>query len=107
MPRAGFPGMALRDGWRCSAASRASGMSTPPGATEDVLATWREVLGERAWVTSREEAIKDGWFGPAGTAVSDDLAAVSATWSPPAPARGAGGFEGRADRVLLEACTAR
>jgi hypothetical protein len=22
------------------------------------------VLGERAWVLSREEAIKEGWFGP-------------------------------------------
>jgi hypothetical protein len=46
-----------------------------PGAAEDVLATWREVLGERAWVLSREEAIKEGWFGPAGGAVSDSMAA--------------------------------
>ena len=40
-----------------------------------MLATWREVLGERAWVMSREEAVKDGWFGPVGTAVSDAMAA--------------------------------
>jgi Type I phosphodiesterase / nucleotide pyrophosphatase len=46
-----------------------------PGAADDVLATWREVLGDRAWVLSREEAIKDGWFGPVGTAVSDAMAA--------------------------------
>jgi hypothetical protein len=45
-----------------------------PGAAEDVLATWREVLGERAWVLPREEAVKEGWFGPVGTAVSDTMA---------------------------------
>jgi Type I phosphodiesterase / nucleotide pyrophosphatase len=45
-----------------------------PGAEQDVLATWREVLGERAWVLSREEAVKEGWFGPVGTAVSDVMA---------------------------------
>ena len=46
-----------------------------PGAADSVLATWREVLGERAWVLPREEAIKEGWFGPVGTAVSDTVAA--------------------------------
>lgn len=35
-----------------------------PGAAGDVLATWREVLGERAWVLSRDEAVAAGWFGP-------------------------------------------
>jgi hypothetical protein len=48
---------------------------TEPGAAEQVLATWREVLGERAWVLPREEAVKEGWFGPAGTPVSDEFAA--------------------------------
>jgi hypothetical protein len=43
------------------------------GAADDVLATWRDVLGNRAWVATREEAIKDGWFGPPGTGVPDDL----------------------------------
>jgi hypothetical protein len=33
------------------------------GAAGDVLAVWREVLGHRAWVVSREEAIVAGWFG--------------------------------------------
>jgi hypothetical protein len=47
---------------------------TRPGAADDVLATWREVLGERAWVLPREEAVKEGWFGPVGTAVSDVIA---------------------------------
>jgi hypothetical protein len=45
------------------------------GAADSVLATWREVLGERAWVLSREDAIKEGWFGPPGAPVSDALAA--------------------------------
>jgi Type I phosphodiesterase / nucleotide pyrophosphatase len=48
---------------------------TQPGAAEDVLATWREVLGDRAWVLPREEAIKEGWFGPLDTPVSDTVAA--------------------------------
>ncbi len=42
------------------------------GAADDVLATWRETLAERAWVVSREEAIAAGWFGER---VSDDGAA--------------------------------
>ncbi|HEV2087690.1 MAG TPA: alkaline phosphatase family protein, partial [Cryptosporangiaceae bacterium] len=37
---------------------------TEPGAAEDVLATWREVLGGSAWVVSRDEAVEVGWFGP-------------------------------------------
>jgi hypothetical protein len=35
-----------------------------PGAAAEVLAAWREVLGHRAWVVSRDEAIAEGWFGP-------------------------------------------
>lgn len=30
---------------------------------------WRDVLGERAWVRTRDEAVDEGWFGP----VADDL----------------------------------
>ena len=33
------------------------------GAVDDVLATWREVLGERAEVLTREDAVRRGWFG--------------------------------------------
>lgn len=33
------------------------------GAVPDVLATWREVLGDRADVMSRADAIGRGWFG--------------------------------------------
>lgn len=34
------------------------------GAAADVLAVWREVVGDQMWVASREEAIAAGWFGP-------------------------------------------
>ena len=34
-----------------------------PGAADVVLSAWREVLGERAWVLSRDEAVEAGWFG--------------------------------------------
>jgi hypothetical protein len=30
----------------------------------DVLAAWREKLGDNAWVVERDEAIAAGWFGP-------------------------------------------
>ena len=39
------------------------------GAVDDVVATWREVLGDRATVLRREEAIGRGWFGAVGTGV--------------------------------------
>ena len=32
-------------------------------AVDDVLATWREFLGDRAQVLARDEAIERGWFG--------------------------------------------
>jgi hypothetical protein len=67
-------GTPLRDGVTLLAGeARFRHVYTQPGAAEDVLATWREVLGNRAWVSSREEAIKDGWFGPPGTGVADAL----------------------------------
>jgi hypothetical protein len=37
---------------------------TRPGARDDVLAAWHDVLGDRAWVLPREEAVAAGWFGP-------------------------------------------
>ncbi|MGC5345355.1 alkaline phosphatase family protein [Streptomyces sp. DT24] len=43
---------------------RARHVYAVPGAEADVLAVWREVLGEQFWVASREEAIGAGWFGP-------------------------------------------
>ncbi|HYN94167.1 MAG TPA: nucleotide pyrophosphatase/phosphodiesterase family protein [Pilimelia sp.] len=35
-----------------------------PGAVDDVLAAWRGVLGDAAWVVGRDEAVAAGWFGP-------------------------------------------
>ena len=49
---------------------RARYLHAVPGAEADLLARWREVLGERAWVAGRDEAIASGVFGP----VDDDLA---------------------------------
>ncbi|MER5628928.1 alkaline phosphatase family protein [Streptomyces nitrosporeus] len=43
---------------------RARHVYAVPGAGADVLAVWREVLGEQFWVASREEAVAAGWFGP-------------------------------------------
>ncbi|UYQ64910.1 alkaline phosphatase family protein [Streptomyces peucetius] len=43
---------------------RARHVYAVPGAANDVLAVWREVLGEQFWVASRDEAIAAGWFGP-------------------------------------------
>ncbi|MDZ5442737.1 alkaline phosphatase family protein [Micromonospora sp. 4G57] len=35
-----------------------------PGAVADVLAAWSAVLGDAARVTTRDEAVATGWFGP-------------------------------------------
>ncbi|GAA4897522.1 alkaline phosphatase family protein [Streptomyces coeruleoprunus] len=43
---------------------RARHVYAVPGAETDVLACWREVLGDRFWVAGRDEAIAAGWFGP-------------------------------------------
>ncbi len=64
---------------------RARHVYTRPGAAADVLAAWREVLGERAWVISRDDAIKEGWFGPVDPAmaerIGDIVAAPAGTWA--------------------------
>jgi hypothetical protein len=39
-------------------------LHTVPGASADVLAAWRAVLGSAASVVPREEAVASGWFGP-------------------------------------------
>lgn len=43
---------------------RARHVYAVPGAQADVLAVWREVLGEQFWIASRDEAVAAGWFGP-------------------------------------------
>ena len=46
------------------------------GAVDDVLAVWREHLGARADVLSRDEAIERGWFGPVAPQVRPRLGDV-------------------------------
>jgi hypothetical protein len=57
---------------------RARHLYARPGAAVDVLATWREVLGDRAWVLPRDEAIKEGWFGPVDARMADRIGDVVA-----------------------------
>jgi hypothetical protein len=49
---------------------RARHLYAVDGAADAVLAAWRDTLGERAWVVSRDEAIAALWFGDR---VSDDV----------------------------------
>jgi hypothetical protein len=48
------------------------------GAAADLLAAWRETHGDRAWVLSRDEAIKEGWFGPVDAAMTSRIGDVVA-----------------------------
>jgi Type I phosphodiesterase / nucleotide pyrophosphatase len=57
---------------------RARHVYAQPGAAAEVLATWREILGERAWVLSREEAIAEGWFGAPDESLIDRIGDVVA-----------------------------
>ncbi|OIV36204.1 alkaline phosphatase family protein [Mangrovactinospora gilvigrisea] len=43
---------------------RARHVYAVPGGERDVLAVWSEVLGDRFWVASRQQAVAAGWFGP-------------------------------------------
>ena len=73
---------ALRHGVRLLAGEpRARHVYARPGAAGEVLAAWRERLGDDAWVLSREEAVARGWFGPsvseeAGSHIGDVIAAA-------------------------------
>jgi len=64
---------------------RARHVYARPGAAADVLAAWREVLGPRAWVSSRREAIESGWFGPVDprftARIGDVVAAPAGPWA--------------------------
>jgi hypothetical protein len=60
--------------------ARARHVYAVPGAAADVLAAWRAVLADRAWLLTRDEAIDAGWFGPVDSRVAarigDVIAAV-------------------------------
>ena len=58
--------------------ARARHVYTRPGAAADVLATWRHLLGERAWVASRDEVIDAGWFGPVAPGIAERIGDVVA-----------------------------
>ncbi len=64
---------------------RARHVYAVPGAASDVLATWQAVLGSRAWVASRDEAIEAGWFGPVDeryvARIGDVVAAPVGSWA--------------------------
>ncbi len=49
---------------------------TAAGATDEVVGTWREVLGGCAWVVTREEAEAADWFGPVDAAVRPRIGEV-------------------------------
>ncbi|WP_030167047.1 alkaline phosphatase family protein [Spirillospora albida] len=49
-----------------------------PGARDDVLAAWSALLGDRAWVVSRDEAIGAGWFGPMAPGMAERIGDVVA-----------------------------
>lgn len=56
--------------------ARARHVYARPGAAAEVLATWREVLGDDAWVVPGEEAVARGWFGPVAPAMRDRIGDV-------------------------------
>src|SRR4029077_5347636 len=57
---------------------RAPHLSPRRGGAADLLAAWRETLSDRAWVLSRDEAIKEGWFGPVDAAMTSRIGDVGA-----------------------------
>ena len=63
---------------------RARYVHAVPGAEADVLQRWREGLGDRAWVTSREEAVAAGIFGPVSDGhaerIGDVVALARGNW---------------------------
>jgi len=42
------------------------------------LQAWRAIIGSRAWVLPREEAISGGWFGPVEPWLADRIGDVVA-----------------------------
>jgi hypothetical protein len=83
---------ALTDGVRVLAGEpRARYVHATPGAEDDVLARWRELLGDRAWVAGRDEAVGTGVFGPVDDAlaarIGDVVALARGSWALVTPER--------------------
>jgi hypothetical protein len=55
---------------------RARHVYARPGAADDVLATWRAVLGADAHVVPGGQAVADGWFGPVAPSLRDRIGDV-------------------------------
>lgn len=67
----------MRDGVELIAGeARFRHVYTVESATDDVVARWREVLGGRAQVLKRDEAIQAGWFGAVEERVRDRIGDV-------------------------------
>ncbi|MGY1707066.1 alkaline phosphatase family protein [Geodermatophilus sp. SYSU D00697] len=76
----------LTDGVRLLAGEpRARYLHAVPGSEADLLARWREVLGDRAWVAGRDEAVASGVFGPVddgmAARIGDVVALARGTWA--------------------------
>jgi hypothetical protein len=76
----------LGDGVRALAGEpRARYVHAVRGAAADVLDRWRAVLGDRAWVVGREEAVASGVFGPVDDGLTERIGEVVAlargTWA--------------------------
>jgi len=55
---------------------RSRHVHTAQGAAADVLAAWREVLGDGAWTVPGEQAVEEGWFGPLAPRFADRVGDV-------------------------------
>jgi hypothetical protein len=85
----------LRAGIRVVAGEpRVRYLHTVEGATSDVVDAWRDVLGDTAWVVTRDEAVAAGWFGPVAeahlqrigdvvAALNDDYVVLASASDPP------------------------
>lgn len=56
------------------------------GQSEAVARRWSDLLGDRAWVRTREDAIAEGWFGPevdplVAPRIGDVVAAMREDWA--------------------------
>ena len=64
---------------------RARYVHAVPGAAGDVLDAWRGVLGDRAWVVGRDEAVAGGVFGDVDGAlaprIGDVVALARGSWA--------------------------
>jgi hypothetical protein len=84
-------------------------LHTVPGARDDVVAAWRDVLGARARVLTREQAVGSGMFGPVRpehaarigdvVIVCADDTAIFATGHEPAEVATLVGFHGAASHA--------